>query len=245
PSNTLSSLFDFNNNNHDQINSSLPNIYEQDITTNFSLPCFETYELDDANTLLPDFSYEHNIENVSSVISMYINIQDTLTESDGEAQPKDAEDNEHKDNKYEDNEHEDSEHEDSKNEEERKNYLLRWYNNSKINKDEASVPIYQIKKTESNELLQPLSFQHLARFKQTPNIVQSHGPKQKYGFGMGYAKKALDLAIHANKVDDFVNEIERFIEKTKKDMSDQNKSVNPTNVEVVSVGDLLRVQHKD
>ncbi|CAG8507344.1 14712_t:CDS:2, partial [Gigaspora rosea] len=31
-----------------------------------------------------------------------------------------------------------------------------------------------------------------------------------------YAKKALDLAICANKVDEFVNEIECFIEKTKK-----------------------------
>ncbi|CAG8835912.1 33436_t:CDS:1, partial [Gigaspora margarita] len=114
----------------------------------------------------------------------------------------------------------------------------------KINEDKASVPMYQIKKTESNELPQLLLFQHLARFKQTPNIVQSHSPKQKYRFGMGYAKKALDLAIRANKVDDFVNEIERFIEKTKRDMSDQDESVNPTNVEVVSIGDPLRVQHK-
>ncbi|CAG8787186.1 19004_t:CDS:2, partial [Cetraspora pellucida] len=59
--------------------------------------------------------------------------------------------------------------------------------------------------------------EHLVRFKQTPNVVQSHGPKQRYGFGMGYVKKALDLAIRANKVDDFVN---------------------------VSIRDLLRVQHK-
>ena len=42
---------------------------------------------------------------------------------------------------------------------------------------------------------QPLSFQYLANFRQTPNVVQLQGPKQKYGFGMGYAKKALDLAI--------------------------------------------------
>ncbi|CAG8749650.1 12993_t:CDS:2, partial [Racocetra fulgida] len=111
----------------------------------------------------------------------------------------------------------------------------RWYNNSKINEDEASVPIYQIKKIESNELPQPLSFQHLARFKQTPNVIQLHGPKQKYGFGMGYAKKALDLAICANK--------NSLLKKTKRDMSVQDENVNLTNVDV-SVGDPLRVQHK-
>ncbi|CAG8740032.1 3486_t:CDS:2, partial [Gigaspora margarita] len=139
PSNTLSSSSNFNDNNHNQINSSSPNIYEQDVTTNFSPPCFDTYELDDANALLSDFSYEHNIENVSSfypnayehydnanislpgpyeydsAMSTYINIQDTLTELD---------DNEHKDNEHKDNEHEDSEHKDSENEEKGKNYLL-------------------------------------------------------------------------------------------------------------------------
>ena len=49
-----------------------------------------------------------------------------------------------------------------------------------------------------DELEQPLpqlSFQYLANFRQTPNVIQLQGPKQKYGFGMGYAKKALDLAI--------------------------------------------------
>ncbi|CAG8465185.1 14299_t:CDS:2, partial [Rhizophagus irregularis] len=71
--------------------------------------------------------------------------------------------------------------------------------------------VYQI---EENELEKGprLSFQHLANFRQTPNIVQPRGPKQKYGFGMGYAKKALDLAIWADKVDEFVNQIEYFIE---------------------------------
>ncbi|CAG8808294.1 23722_t:CDS:2, partial [Gigaspora rosea] len=81
---------DFNDNNHDQINSSSFNIYEQDVTANFSPPCFDTYELD-ANAFLSDFSYEHNIAN---------------------AQPKSAENNEHEDNEQEDNEHEDNEHED-------------------------------------------------------------------------------------------------------------------------------------
>ncbi|UZO22785.1 uncharacterized protein OCT59_015135 [Rhizophagus irregularis] len=74
--------------------------------------------------------------------------------------------------------------------------------------------VYQI---EENELEKGprLSFQHLANFRQTPNIVQPRGPKQKYGFGMGYAKKALDLAIWADKVDEFVNQIEYFIESVK------------------------------
>ncbi|CAG8794250.1 4316_t:CDS:2, partial [Cetraspora pellucida] len=75
-------------------------------------------------------------------------------------------------------------------------------------------------------------------------LLESHSPKQRYGFGIGYVKKILDLAIRANKVDDFVNKIECFIEKTKRDMFDQNKNVNLTNVEDVSVRDLLRVQHK-
>ncbi|GET50778.1 hypothetical protein GLOIN_2v1487031 [Rhizophagus irregularis DAOM 181602=DAOM 197198] len=30
-----------------------------------------------------------------------------------------------------------------------------------------------------------------------PDIMQLQGPKQKYGFGMGYAKKALDYAVHS------------------------------------------------
>ncbi|CAG8717898.1 11226_t:CDS:2, partial [Racocetra fulgida] len=47
----------------------------------------------------------------------------------------------------------------------------------------------------------------------------------------GYAKKVLDLAIHANKVDDFVNKIEY-------------ENVNSTNIDVI-VEDLLRVQHKE
>ncbi|CAB4437937.1 unnamed protein product [Rhizophagus irregularis] len=97
-------------------------------------------------------------------------------------------------------------------------------------------PVYQI---EENELEKGprLSFQHLANFRQTPNIVQPRGPKQKYGFGMGYAKKALDLAIRADKVDEFVNQIEYFIESVKSELSDQQENMH--------IGDPLRVRHKD
>ncbi|PKC03317.1 hypothetical protein RhiirA5_380262 [Rhizophagus irregularis] len=63
----------------------------------------------------------------------------------------------------------------------------RWYNNSKYNEHEKNVmPIYHIGENKLSELEQPipqLSFQHLANFRQTPNIVQLQGPKQKYGFG--------------------------------------------------------------
>ncbi|CAG8795328.1 30011_t:CDS:2, partial [Gigaspora margarita] len=63
-----------------------------------------------------------------------------------------------------------------------------------------NIPTYQITKKESElPLLQPLTFQHLAEFKQIHNIEQLQEPKQKYGFRMGYAKKAFDLAIRANK----------------------------------------------
>ncbi|CAB4445178.1 unnamed protein product [Rhizophagus irregularis] len=96
-------------------------------------------------------------------------------------------------------------------------------------------PVYQI---EENELEKGprLSFQHLANFRQTPNIVQPRGPKQKYGFGIGYAKKALDLAIRADKVDEFVNQIEYFIESVKSELSDQQENMH--------IGDPLRVRHK-
>ncbi|UZO08169.1 uncharacterized protein OCT59_028432 [Rhizophagus irregularis] len=108
---------------------------------------------------------------------------------------------------------------------------IRQYNIEQQHKE----PVYQI---EENELEKGprLSFQHLANFRQTPNIVQPRGPKQKYGFGMGYAKKALDLAIRADKVDEFVNQIEYFIESVKSELSDQQENMH--------IGDPLRVRHK-
>ncbi|RIA89259.1 hypothetical protein C1645_738757 [Glomus cerebriforme] len=64
-------------------------------------------------------------------------------------------------------------------------------------------------------------------------------PKQKYGFGIGYAKKTLDLAIWTNKVDEFVNQIEYFIESIKAELSDQQE-----NVISMHISDLLWVRHK-
>ncbi|PKY61295.1 hypothetical protein RhiirA4_486082 [Rhizophagus irregularis] len=119
----------------------------------------------------------------------------------------------------------------------------RWYNNSKYNEHEKNVmPIYHIGENKLSELEQPipqLSFQHLANFRQTPNIVQLQGPKQKYGFGMGYAKKALDLAIRTDKVDEFVNQVKCFIENTKVELSEHQE-----NIVSMHIGDPLRVQHK-
>jgi hypothetical protein len=80
-----------------------------------------------------------------------------------------------------------------------------------------------------------LSFQHLANFRQTPNVVRSQGPKQKYGFGMGYAKKALDLAIRADKVNEFVNQLEYFIENVKGELSVQENKIP------MQISDPLRV----
>src|ERR1700722_13023343 len=119
----------------------------------------------------------------------------------------------------------------------------RWYNNNKyiIEQKKNMTPIHHIGENELYELEQPLpqlSFQHLANFRQTPNIVvQLQGPKQKYGFGMGYAKKALDLAIRTNKVDEFVNQVKHFIETTKTELSEQQENS-------MHVGDPLRVKHK-
>ncbi|PKK55352.1 hypothetical protein RhiirC2_722471 [Rhizophagus irregularis] len=56
---------------------------------------------------------------------------------------------------------------------------------------------------------------------------------------MGYAKKALDLAIRTDKVDEFVNQIEYFIESVKSELSDQQE-----NGISMHIGDLLRVRHK-
>ena len=83
----------------------------------------------------------------------------------------------------------------------------RWYNNkhNTENKENSLTPAVNIGESElHDELEQPLpqlSFQYLANFRQTSNVIQLQGPKQKYGFGMGYAKKALDLAIRTDKVD--------------------------------------------
>jgi hypothetical protein len=121
-----------------------------------------------------------------------------------------------------------------------------WYNNKyniEYNDKENIAPIYHIGESELHELEQPLpqlSFQHLTNFRWTSsNVVQLQGPKQKYGFGMGYAKKALDLAIRTNKVDELVNQVKCFIENTKAELSKQQE-----NMISMHIGDPLRIQHK-
>src|SRR6202012_3344677 len=97
----------------------------------------------------------------------------------------------------------------------------RWYKYNKYNAEQYNEPMHQIRESELETAGPRLSFQHLANFRQTSNIVQPQGPKQKYGFGMGYAKKALDLAIRVDKVDEFVNQVKHFIEITKAELSEQ------------------------
>ena len=118
-----------------------------------------------------------------------------------------------------------------------------WYNNNKYNieHEENMVPTFYIRESELNELEQPLpqfTFQYLKNFRQTSDVIQLQGPKQKYGFGMGYVKKAFDLAIRTNKVDEFVNQVKVFIENTKAELSELQENV------VMHIGDLLKVAHK-
>ncbi|RGB24437.1 hypothetical protein C1646_773119 [Rhizophagus diaphanus] len=98
----------------------------------------------------------------------------------------------------------------------------------------------QIKENELDEMDPGLSFQHLANFRKTSNIVQSRGLKQKYRFDMSYAKKALDIAVQADKVNEFINQMEYFIENVKVDLSEQQK-----NAISMHISDLLRIRHKD
>ena len=120
----------------------------------------------------------------------------------------------------------------------------RWYNNNKydIEQKKNVTPVYHIGGNESCELEQPLSqlsFRHLANFRKTPNIVvQLQGSKQKYGFGMGYAKKALDLAIRTDKVNEFVDQIRCFIENIKAELAEQQENID------MHIGDPLQVRHK-
>ena len=105
------------------------------------------------------------------------------------------------------------------------------------------IPVYHIGGSELHDELEQslphLSFQHFANFRQIPNVIQLQGFKQKYGFGMGYAKKALDLAIRTDKVDEFVNQVKFFIESTKAELSEQEE-----NRVSMHISDSLRVQHK-
>ncbi|CAG8517035.1 7588_t:CDS:2 [Gigaspora rosea] len=56
---------------------------------------------------------------------------------------------------------------------------------------------------------------------------------------MGYAKKAFDLAIQANKVEEFVSNLKNFIEVTKSDLL----SIQD-NASFISIKDPLHVPHR-
>ncbi|PKB93529.1 hypothetical protein RhiirA5_441038, partial [Rhizophagus irregularis] len=108
----------------------------------------------------------------------------------------------------------------------------RWYNNNKYNIEQREKNIVLFHNEENilaDESEQP-SFQHLMNFRQTPNVVQLQDPKQKYGFGMGYAKKALDLAVQTDKVDEFVDQVKYFIENTKAELSEQQENLTSMHI---------------
>ncbi|CAG8530594.1 9814_t:CDS:2, partial [Gigaspora rosea] len=93
----------------------------------------------------------------------------------------------------------------------------------------SSIPTYQIVDNRlSQRHSQPLAFNYLATIRKIAYTEQKQNPRQKYGFGLGYAKKALDYAIRANIVDDFINYLERFIEKTniELDKPKENNNIN-------------------
>ncbi|GBB92843.1 hypothetical protein RclHR1_20650001 [Rhizophagus clarus] len=100
------------------------------------------------------------------------------------------------------------------------------------------VPVYQIKNNEKDFFLSQSSLQHLEKVRQTPNIKQLQGPKQKFGFSMGYTKKALDYAIRADKLNELVNQLESFIEEMKEELSNDQENIDSI------VKDLIQVKHK-
>jgi hypothetical protein len=117
----------------------------------------------------------------------------------------------------------------------------RWYNDKKYQmsrQEHYLVPTYQIKKNETEFFLSQLSFQHLEKVRQMPNIRQLQGPKQKFGFGMGYAKKALDYAIRADKLNEFVGQLENFIERVKEELSNNEENIDSV------IRDPIQVKHK-
>ncbi|CAG8609669.1 5483_t:CDS:2, partial [Racocetra fulgida] len=59
---------------------------------------------------------------------------------------------------------------------------------------------------------------------------QKQSLKQKYGFGIGYTKKALDYAVWTDNVDELVSYLEKFIEKAKLELNKQEKNDNVENI---------------
>ncbi|CAG8819349.1 6141_t:CDS:2, partial [Cetraspora pellucida] len=61
---------------------------------------------------------------------------------------------------------------------------------------------------------------------ETTHIVQKQNPKQKYSFGIDYVKKVLDYAVQVDKVDEFINYLEKFIEIMKDNLERQQKNID-------------------
>ncbi|CAG8832078.1 15138_t:CDS:2, partial [Gigaspora margarita] len=101
-------------------------------------------------------------------------------------------------------------------------------------------PTYQINTNKTDLTSDQLLLYHLVKIRQVPNIVQLQSPKQKFGFGMEYAKKALDYAIRADKIDELVKQLENFIEKTKKELFNNQKNDSDNNI----ISDPIQVHHK-
>ncbi|CAG8728627.1 7556_t:CDS:2, partial [Racocetra fulgida] len=105
------------------------------------------------------------------------------------------------------------------------------YNSKKFQisqQEHLLVPTYQVNTNQTDLALNQLLLNHLIKIRQMPNIMQF----------IEYAKKAIDYAIQAYKIDELVNQLENFIEKTKKELF--NNQVNTNNI----VSDPIRVNHK-
>ncbi|CAG8744405.1 17600_t:CDS:1, partial [Gigaspora rosea] len=74
----------------------------------------------------------------------------------------------------------------------------------------------------------PLAFNYLTTIRKIAYTEQMQNLRQKYSFGLGYTKKAFDYTIRANNVNDFINYLERFIEKTKVELDKlkENNNIN-------------------
>ncbi|CAG8818105.1 5852_t:CDS:2, partial [Gigaspora margarita] len=79
---------------------------------------------------------------------------------------------------------------------------------------------------------QPLLFNHLKTIRTSYN-EQKQNSKQKYGYGISHAKKALDYAIYADTVNELVDYLEEFIEKTKIELDKQQNHIE--NVENMDI----------
>ncbi|CAG8847474.1 13872_t:CDS:2, partial [Gigaspora margarita] len=103
-------------------------------------------------------------------------------------------------------------------------------------------PTYQINRNKTDLTLDQLLLYYLVKIRQVPNIVQLQGPKQKFGYGIEYTKKALDYAICADKIDELVNQLEKFIKNTKKELFIYQE--NDSNNDIVSDPIWLRTMKK-